>query len=131
MAAREDETETVVGNGIGIEGESGGGGIGGGVERSFEAGAAAEPVDGFVTSGLEEPGEGIGRESGGVPLGQGGGEGFLSGVFGEIEVGGEPEESGDDAAVVGAVELGEGGVEGGVQCPMINKVAVRCRLGGA
>src|SRR4030095_3784822 len=51
-----------------------------------ESGAPADAVNGFMPSGLDEPSARDARASFDLPLGDGGGEGLLGGLFGEIEV---------------------------------------------
>ena len=66
------------------------------VEERFPA----EAVDGLVAGGLDDPGAGMLGDAGFAPLLDGGGEGLLGAVFGELEVAEEADESGDDAAPV-------------------------------
>jgi len=117
MAAGEDEAEAVVfdfgfgrlcGGGGGEAGFDGGGEV---LPGTAESGAAAENVNGFEAGGGDEPGTRVGGNAGARPGFESGGEGFVHGFFGEIEIAEKADEGGENAAGFGAVEGFDGGGE--------------------
>ena len=86
MAAGEDEAEAVVGDvEVVVVGVSADGAElrRDGVDVLFEPRFAADAVDGFVAGGLDDPGAGEIGHAGVAPLDEGGGKGFLGGLFGQ------------------------------------------------
>jgi hypothetical protein len=74
----------------------------------FEASAAAQAIDSLVARGLYYPSAGeFGDPGDGPPL-YGCGEGFLRGIFGEIEIVEEVDQGGHDASPIIAVQPGYG-----------------------
>ncbi len=133
VAASEDELEAIVGDfGVLVIGGIDGLGelVGVGRELFVEAGAAANQVDGFVAGGLDDPGSGEFGDSGGAPLVDGRGEGFLGGFLGELEIAHLADQRGHDAAPVGTVQLLYGGIGGQGHPPMVNNSGRGCRFGG-
>jgi hypothetical protein len=66
---------------------------------------AAEPIDGFIAGGLDDPGARQFGDAAHVPLLDGGSKGLLRRLFGELEVANHADQGGDDPAPVGAVDL--------------------------
>ena len=64
----------------------------------------SQTIDGFVFGGLDDPGARRFGNAVSAPLVNGGGERFLRGVFGELEVAELPDERGHNAAPVRAVD---------------------------
>ena len=64
---------------------------------------APQPVDGFVTRGLDDPGAWKLGHAGVAPLVHGSRKRFLSCLFGQIEVAEEPDQRGHDPAPIGSV----------------------------
>ncbi len=69
---------------------------------------APHAVDGLVASRLDDPSSWEFGHAGRWPLVHGGRKGFLSRLFGRIEVAEEPNQRGDDPAPVGAIDLFQG-----------------------
>jgi hypothetical protein len=108
MAAGEDETQPVVfdvfvifldgvvGVAVELAGQFAQGGV--------EAGTAAEGVYGFESAGGDEPGAGVIGDAAAGPLFDGGPEGVVEGVFGQVEIAQDADEGGEDAAGFEAVD---------------------------
>lgn len=106
MAAGEDETEAIVlyfrtipSGGIDAAAlfEHGTG------DRTVKPGLAAQYVDGFESSGGNEPGARVGGHTFAWPLFESGGKGGLQGLFGQIEIAEKADQRGEDAAGFGAI----------------------------
>jgi hypothetical protein len=57
-----------------------------------------------MAGGFDDPGTWELRHAGVAPLVDGNREGFLRRLFGQVEIADQPDESGDDAAPVGAID---------------------------
>ena len=119
VARREDEAEEVVADVVVDCGDVVGHGLllfcdlgGEFCEFGFEAGVAAEVVDGSVFRGGHEPCAGVVGDAGGGPLFEGGDERVLGEVFGAGDVAGEAGEAGDDAGGLDPPDGFDGAVRG-------------------
>ena len=73
-------------------------------QRRVEPGAPAQAVDGLEAAGRDEPRAGIGGHAVARPLLDGGREGLVKRLLGQIEVAEEADQGGEDAARLGAVD---------------------------
>ena len=115
MATGEDQAQAIVGDLVGIvvwfnvfRAELAGVGF----DFFLKVGLPTNAIDGLIAGGLNDPGSRVFGNSGGWPLIEGDGKGFLGNLFGKVEVTDQSDERGDDASPIGAVNCfyGLGGI---------------------
>ena len=112
VAAREDQPQAIVGDLARVVARlldaPRGLRVGIPLELLLEELPAADPVDGLVAGGLDDPRAWQVRNAGGPPAVDGDGKGFLRRFLGEVEIAHEPYQGGDDPAPIRAVQLVDG-----------------------
>src|SRR5207249_6872741 len=136
VAAREDETETVVLHGPRFVRKAGlvacrreHGHL---AEELLSAGLAAQAVDGTIAGGGRDPATRVGWEAVACPRAQGDGERLLDCVLGEVDVAEGADQGGYRSAGLLAEDLADRGlVEPGYGVDVVQAVRPRLRVGTA